>query len=369
MDPERLSQAKEYQKQKKVLSLIHLFLHPFVLFLFFALPVSAFIRDQVWLITSSDWIGVALYFTFFSLIMLLFEGGFSYYSGYVLERKFNLSNQTFAGWALDFGKKTALGFVFMLLLIEGLYALIREFPETWWLLAWAAFAAVSYGLGRFFPVFIVPLFYKYGPVNNERVKEKVVALANRYAMPLENVYSLNLSKTTKKANAAFLGLGKSKRVVLSDTLLENFTPEEIEMVVAHELGHFKHRDIWRFMGLSLVSTFIMFWFLYVKLDVYSRAWEMGGQTDLAAIPMLFLLLELFQLIWTPLQNFISRAVEKQADFFALKACQGKEHFISCMNKLAEVNLADPDPHPLIEWYFHDHPTIKKRIAFAESFQG
>jgi len=228
---------------------------------------------------------------------------------------------------------------------------------------------MSYILGKVFPVFIVPLFYKYGKVENESLKQRIFDLAKRYGLPVENVYSLNLSRTTKKANAAFMGMGKTKRVVLSDTLLAHFTADEIEAVVAHELGHFKHKDIWKSLGLGLMSSFAGFWMVFRVLDPAARAFGFQGVGDIGALPLVFLIFFGFHLLMMPLQNGFSRMLERAADRFALTAFPQKEAFISCMDKLSRVNLADPDPHPLVEWLFYDHPAISKRIKAAREWKN
>ncbi|HXV28147.1 MAG TPA: M48 family metallopeptidase, partial [bacterium] len=287
-------------------------------------------------------------------------------SGYVLEHQFDLSNQNLAAWIKDFIKKTVLSFIFSLALIEVLFFLIWNFTGHWWVFAWAGFALVSYGVGKIFPVWIIPLFYKYGKVESESLTKRIIDLAARYGLPVENVYTLNLSKTTKKANAAFMGIGRTKRVVLSDTLIQNFSENEIETVVAHELGHFKHRDIWRQLALGLVTSLFAFWLAFRVMDPLSGQFGLQGAGDIASLPLLFLIFYAVSLILMPLQNGFSRWLERGADRFALQACPERDIFISCMEKLGQVNLANPNPHPVYEWFFYDHPSIHKRIQMAKN---
>jgi len=358
--------SKAYQKKKQVLTLFHLAYTPAVLLLAIATPLSLVFKSWAGGVVANDYAVVALYFVIFSLYTLVLDFPFSYYSGFTLEHQFDLSNQNFSAWLKDFFKKALLSFALSILLIEALFALIWRFPSTWWLLAWAGFALVSYGLGKIFPVWIVPLFYKYGKVEDEGLKNRILDLAARYGLPVENVYSINLSKTTKKANAAFMGMGKTKRVVLSDTLLENFTGDEIETVVAHELGHFKHRDIWKQLAFGLVLSLVSFWIAFQLLTPTSGFFGFEGAGDVAMLPLLFLIFYGVSLVLMPLQNGFSRRLERAADRFALIAYPHREVFISCMEKLGQVNLADADPHPLYEWFFYDHPAIGKRIRMAQS---
>lgn len=362
-----MDKAKAYQKEREILQLVELFLTPAVLALTLLSPLSqAFKNWALQLAGKNAPLEVAAYFFFFSVWLLVFDVPVSFYSGYHLEKKYDLSNHTLKSWTGDLLKKSTLSFLLSLLLIEALYALIRHF-ELWWVYAWAGFAFVSYILGKLFPVLIVPIFYKYGPVADETLKKRILDLAARYQMPVENVYSLNLSRTTKKANAAFMGMGKTKRVVLSDTLLENFNGDEIETVVAHELGHFKHGDIWKQLIVGTVISFIGFWMISRLMPVLTARLGMEGVADIAGLPLIFLLFSLFFMILMPLQNGFSRWIERAADRFALEAFPNVEAFISCMDKLGKVNLADPEPNPVVEWFFYDHPSIGRRIAMAKSY--
>lgn len=367
MRQDRLNQAKRYQKIRQNLALFHLVWTPFILYLGVQLPISLILRDSAYQMIRNSYGALALYFLIFSLMILIIDLPMAYYSGYILEQKFGLSNQTPRSWAWDFTKKSVLSFLFSLALILGLYALVWNFADRWWIIAWASYVFVSILMGKIFPLFIVPLFYQYSPVEDEVLRNRIFNLANRFQMPLQNIYSLNLSKTTKKANAAFMGLGKTKRVVLSDTLLGSFTHDEIEMVLAHELGHYKHKDIIKQLSLGTLLSFIAFWCAWRLMNPLASHFNIQGVSDIASLPLLFLIFYVVMLILTPLQNGASRMVERAADLFALKHYPEPAIFISCMQKLGEVNLSDPEPNPIYEWFFYDHPAIGKRIQLAERY--
>ena len=358
--------AKIYQKKRQTLTLVHLVLTPVILGVAVVTPLSFLFKEWAGRIAANPYASAGIFFILFSAYDLLFDLPFAFYSGFRLEHQFELSNQTFGAWLGDFLKKLLLSTAFSLALIEILYALVWNFPNCWWLFAWAGYAAVSYVMGKLFPVLIVPLFYKYGKVEDAPLKKRILGLAARYGLPVENVYSLNLSKTTKKANAAFMGMGRTKRVVLSDTLLANFTPDEIETVVAHELGHFKHHDIWKQLGFGLVTSLAAFWIAFKLMSRLAPVFGFGGVGDVAAMPLLFLIFYFFSLVLMPVQNGFSRRLERAADRFALTAFPRTEVFVSCMEKLGRVNLADPEPNPVYEWFFYDHPAIGKRIRMAQS---
>jgi len=360
------SKARAYQVIKRRLTLFHLILTPALLGILIASGWTFGMRQNaVALAAGNDWGTVAVYFALFSLFFLVFDLPLSFYSGFTLEHQFGLSNQSFGQWLVDLGKKTLLSFALSLALLECLYLIIRRFPSSWWVLAWAAYAFVSYILGKVFPVLIVPLFYKYGRLEDKELESRVLKLAARFDMPVENVYSLNLSKTTKKANAAFMGIGKTKRVVLSDTLINHFTHPEVEVVVAHELGHYKHRDVWRLLGFGLAASLIAFAAGFWGMNALAAALSLNSPADVAGLPLLFLIFYVVNLCLMPLMNGYSRRRERAADLFALKALETREIFISCMEKLGGQNLADPEPPRWYEWFFYDHPSIGKRVAMAQ----
>lgn len=362
---EAKERAKTYQRIRHWLELFGIFLT--LTMLAGAIALSGKFYGWASQMTQARYGILALYFLFFSLYSMIIFSPVSFYSGFILEHRYSLSNQTFSGWLWEWTKKQLLSFGLMLALVGLLYALIWNFETRWWFLAWAAYAAVSLVLGKLFPVLIVPLFYKYSPISDETLRQKIEALGTRFGMAIQNVYSLNLSKTTKKANAAFTGLGKTKRVILGDTLLSSFTHREIEVVLAHELGHFKHHDIWKQFAFTTAVSYIGFWIAKEALLAFAPALGFSGAGDIQAFPLLCLVFFFFGLLTSPLGNTFSRWAEKQADQFALDALRDKDSFISAMNKLSEINLADPNPHPLVEFLFYDHPAIGKRIRMAEHY--
>lgn len=360
--------AKKYARIKQRLSLFSLFLTPFLLLVFCVTPLSRSLADISSALAGPAYLQLAVYFTLFSCLFLLIEAPLSFYSGYLIEKRFQLTNHTLKSWLVFFVKRALLSFGFSVVLLMLLYTVIWHTANNWWLWAWAGYAMVSYVMGKLFPVWVVPLFYQYDKVGEGELKDRILKLTHTYKLPVENLYTLNLSKTTRKANAAFMGIGKTKRVVLSDTLIENFNESEIEAVVAHELGHYRHRDILKQLAAGLLMTFAGFALAARLMDVLCPQFGFSGAGDIAAMPLLFLIFTIFGLVWTPLQSAFSRRMEYAADYFALEATRNAAAFISCMEKLARVNYSDPDPHPLYEWYFYDHPCIKKRIHRAERWR-
>ena len=358
-----IERAKAYQRKKYGVALIHLGFEVFLLSVLVLTGLTFSFRTIAGAASPHFYVQGIVYYSLFFLYLWFFDFFFSLYSEFYLEHSYRLSNQTLSGWFVELAKRSILSYLFSLLLILGFYFLIQKFPDRWWVWAWLGFAGVSYLLGQLFPVLIVPLFYRYSRVEDDALRNRILRLVARFNLPLENIYSLNLSKTTKKANAMFAGLGRTKRLVLADTLIQNFSAEEIESVVAHELGHFKHHDIWHHLGFNLLTSFVGFALAFELLQSLAPRFGYSGAQDLAALPLIYLIFFLFGTLLTPSNNAYSRWREREADRFALKVAEPQD-FIAAMEKLAELNLVDSQPHPLVVWWFYTHPPIAARIEMA-----
>jgi STE24 endopeptidase len=235
----------------------------------------------------------------------------------------------------------------------------------WWLWAAAAWLVATLLLGQLLPVIILPLFYKVTRLDDALLLERLRRLADGTGLNVEGVYRLHLSAETKKANAALAGLGRTRRVLLGDTLLDEFTPEEIEVVFAHEVGHHVHRHLAKMVISSVVLAALGFWLADVVLRHASVTLGYPAFNDPAALPLLLLVLTVFGLLLSPAQNALSRYFERQCDRYALKRTHAPDAYRSAFTKLARMNKSDPDPHPLVVWLFDDHPPIRQRLALAE----
>lgn len=364
MEDERQEKAKKYQAIKNWLLLAD------VLLTFCLLAaIARFNLQDVFIAFSSlaagRFIQLFLFFLAFSIFFLLFQIPLSFLGTYWLEKRFDLSNHTVLSWAIDLGKREILSFLLALVLVFILYGLVWRDPESWWWQAWLLYIVISIVMGKIFPVVIVPIFYKYQPLPEGNLKVRILSLAERYGMKVKDIYSLDLSRTTKKANAAFCGLGKTKRIILGDNLLREFTDDEIEMVLAHELGHFKKMDIQKQLCFGAASSFSIFCIGFHLLKQVSPEFGYrGAPGDFDSFAMLCLIFFGMSLVMGPIGNAFSRRLERAADRFALEALQDKAVFISTMEKLARMNLADRKPHPLIEFLLYDHPPINKRMKMA-----
>ncbi len=291
----------------------------------------------------------------------------SYYTGFYLEHKYNLSNQTFGGWIWENFKGSLVSLAIGIPILLLFYFSLKQFGELWWLPFSIIMFLISVVLSQIFPILIFPIFYKITPVDDESLKEKITKLASNANLRVENVYKFDMSKNTKKANAAFTGLGKTKRIILGDTLLDSYSNEEIETVIAHELGHFKKKHIIKNILVGTVSSFLTL-FLIALLYQNSLSWfEFKSITQVAAIPLLVLWSMLIGLVTTPLGNILSRKFEFEADEYAVRETKNPFAFKQTLEKLTDQNLGDKEPNPFVEWFFYSHPSIKNRIGAIEKF--
>ncbi len=292
--------------------------------------------------------------------------GLDYY-GFRLERSFKLSNQRFASWAWDEVKGFLVGLVLGGILVELLYFTIRQWPQHWWLLAWALFMGLFILLAQLAPVVLFPIFYKFEPLENEDLRRRLVVLSEHAGTRVRGVYRWKLSEKSKKANAALTGLGNTRRIILADTLLDNYTPEEIEAVLAHELGHHVHRHILKSIFVQAAITLFGFWAANWTLHYAVDQHMFEELSDFANLPLLALVSALLSFVLMPAMNAYSRFNERQADRYAFETTASVEPFISSMNKLAEQNLAERTPSKWVEWFFHSHPSISRSLAAAEEW--
>jgi Zn-dependent protease with chaperone function len=293
----------------------------------------------------------------------------AFYSSFVVERRYGLSNEPFSGWLKDQAKSLALGLVLGVGATSLIYFFIRFSPEGWWLPAGAVFAVVIVGLTNLAPILLLPLFYTLKPLDRESLRVRLVAMAERAGARVLGVYEWGLAEKTKKANAALTGIGSTRRILVSDTMLADYSEDEIEVVLAHELAHHVHGDIWK--GIVFESLLILAGF-FAAARVLS--WAVGplglqGPEDAAGLPLLLLAAGAVSVVMMPAAHAISRGHERRADRFALELTKNPGAFVSAMRRLGAQNLAEEDPSKLVQWLFHSHPPIRERIAAAQAFKA
>lgn len=310
---------------------------------------------------------------FFYVFILMLGGkvlglGLDYY-GLRLERRFQLTTQKTRLWLWDEVKGFLVALVLAGFTAELLYFTIRQSPQHWWLIAWAMFMVLFIVLAQVAPLILFPIFYKFEPLENEDLKQRLVRLSERAGTRIRGIYKWNLSEKSKKANAALTGLGATRRIILADTLLDHYSPEEIEAVLAHELGHHVHKHILKSIFVQAGITLFGFWAANYVLHLSIEQWGMFDTlSDFSNLPLLVLVSTMLSLLLMPAMNAYSRFNERQADRYAFESIRSVKPFISSMNKLAAQNLAERTPSRWVEWLFHSHPAISRRVAAAEAWQ-
>ncbi len=291
----------------------------------------------------------------------------NYYSEFYLEHKYNLSNQTLFKWLWEDLKGLLVSLAIGIPILLIFFYSLNKFNLMWWLPFAIILFVVSVVLARIVPVLILPLFYKITPIDNEDLKERIQKNAKDAGIVVENVYKFDMSKNTKKANAAFTGIGKSKRILLGDTLLDNYTVDEIETVIAHELGHYKRKHIIKNIIIGTASSFLTLFLIAYFYNISLSWFGFKSITQIAALPLLSLWAMIIGLILTPLTNILSRKFEYEADEYAISSTRKKDAFISTLNKLTDQNLGDKEPNPFVEWFFYSHPSVKNRVNAINKF--
>ena len=333
---------------------------------------SASLRDAAVALTAEDAtspLTVAVYVLFLAFLNELISLPAAFYRSFLLERRYGLSHEPMPAWLQDHAKASMLGMVLGLAGAEIVYLSIRLWPDAWWLASALLFTGAVILLTRLTPTLLLPIFYRFTPLERESLRARLLALSARAGVPVLGVYEWGLGAKTRRANAALVGAGATRRILVSDTLLAEYNDDEIEVILAHELGHHVHRDIPKAVAVEALLLLAGFWIASVVL---ARGWQplgLLGPADPAGLPLLLLAAGLATLAATPLINALSRLNERRADRYALKLTGQVTAFISAMRRLGTQNLAEERPSRPALWLFHSHPPIEERIRDAQKAVG
>ena len=361
LDPDRQERAKEYACITHRLFFIQLVLSTAILLVFLLSGLSESLRD-LWALPRLA--NVAVYV----LVLVLGYGAvlapLSFYSGYVLPHRFGLSTQGLKSWLFDLLKAGVLSLTLGISAIVAVYWLLDEFTGIWWLLAAAFFLLLTVVLTALTPLLIIPLFFKLKPLEDSPLSDKLMDLTRRAGVRVKGISVMDLSAKTTAGNAMLAGLGKTRRIILGDTVLEKYSADEIGLIMAHELGHHKHNDISRLIGIQSAVILLGFYLANVVLR-WAVPWlGLDGISDIAAFPVLVLTIGAFNLLVGPLTNAYSRRLETSADRYALTLAGDAGAFVNMMTKLANQNLSEATPSRWVEVMFYDHPPYWKRVENA-----
>ena len=366
LDPEKQKQAKQYARIHRRLWLLDTSASTLYLlaWLFFGWAKS--LAGWLETLTTNDWLLVLGFIFIFGGIASLLELPLSYYSGFVLPHRFGQSTQDFKSWVMDQLKGLLIGAPLGLVVVELVYLALRLTGDWWWLWAGIGMLLFSVVLSNLAPILIMPLFNKFVPLGDEHAElaERLMKLAERAHTKVRGVFKFDMSKRTKAANAALTGMGNTRRIVLADTLINEFSPDEIETVLAHELGHQVHKDIPVLIAFGTVMTMGGLYLSSLALHWAAGYFGFSGPADIAGLPALALVLGAFGLLTQPLDNAVSRWRESMADQYALQSTGKAQAFASAFTRLANQNLGEVDPEKWVVFMFYDHPPLGERIKMA-----
>ncbi len=345
-----------------------------LLLLLAATPASLWLRgvaERIAALSSPSWLfPSAVVLAYVGLLALIHEIGavpISFYRSYLLEHRYGLSTETIGGWGIDQLKGGALGAVFSFAGCELLYLAMRTSPGWWWAIAAAGFAAVAVVLTQLAPVLLLPIFFTFRPLGRPELRERLLELSRRAGVAVTDACEWQVSDKTRKANAALAGLGRTRRLLVSDTLLASHPDEEIELILAHELGHQVRHDLWR--GIAVQTLVIALGLFVASRVMVALAPGLGwsGVSDVAGLPVLLLAVGLLSLVLLPVVNALSRSMERAADRFAVELTGNAVAFATAMQRLGVQNLAEERPSRLARWLFYTHPPVAERIAAARQW--
>jgi STE24 endopeptidase len=367
LDPEKQKQARELSRINRKLMVMDLLISGVYTLFWLVFGWSGTLKHSLEGVTSNVWLLVVLYVVIFGGILFIINLPLTYYQGYSLPHRFDLSTQNLRSWIIDQCKGLALGGILGLVMLEIIYSVLRASPNLWWL--WAAMILLVFNvvLASLAPVLLMPLFNKYVPLGEEHadLARRLMDLAKRSGTFVRGVFQFDMSKRTRQANAGLTGLGNTRRIVIGDTLLKEFTPDEIETVMAHELGHQVNKDIPLGILFGSLTTLLGLFLASLGLNWGVKSLAFTGPADIAAFPLFLIVMGLYGFVTMPLENGFSRWRERRADEYSLQLTHNGEAFASALRRLANQNLSEADPEPWVEWLLYSHPALGKRIAMAE----
>lgn len=305
-----------------------------------------------------------IFFAVLSISVNLLHVPFSLYEAFAIEARYGFNVMSFKMWVSDLLKSILIGAILGGLLLGLLLVLVIYGGSVWWIWAWmlvGGFELLSLWL---FPVVILPLFNKFDPLENTGLEDRIRTLMERVGLRTKGIFKMDASKRSKHTNAFFVGVGRTKRIVLFDTLLASHTEEEILAVLAHEAGHWKRKHILR-MLLPLEILSLISFYVVAKLLNWPLIYQTFGFEESRVYVGLFLIgtfISLLGFFAQPLESAISRKFEREADDFSLDLMKTAEPMASALKRLAVDNLANLTPHPLYAWFYYSHPPLVERIT-------
>jgi STE24 endopeptidase len=371
LDAERQKLAKRYSRIKRRLWIVDTLLGLVYALAWLLTGSSIALRQWLSQTTTNAWLLVPLVVAVIGGVYFIIDLPLSYYEEFVLPHRFDQSTQSLKDWVVDQLKGLLISIPLGLVMIELLYWALRATGPAWWLWTAGGMLVFNVLLANLAPVVIMPLFNKFVPLGEEHVDlaARLMKLAENAHVKVQGVFKFDMSRRTKSANAALTGIGNTRRIILGDTLINEFTDDEIETVLAHELGHQVHKDIPLLMAFGTLVTLLGLFLASLALNWAVAVFGFSGPGDPAALPALVLVLGAFGLVTMPLENAFSRWREQLADQYSLESTGKNQAFASAFIRLANQNLSEIDPEAWVVFLFYDHPPLNRRVAMAEQYHA
>ena len=366
LNKERQRLARRYEKENRLLGLASSLLALFIVLAFYFSGLSSRLANLG--ISSSIIWTFLLYVALFQAIVFVFSFPLNFYSSYIHEHKWNFSNHTVKSWLWEQTKSFFVGLIILFILLGLLFWIMAQFPQTWWLIAGLAMALVGVIFATLFPVVVLPIFNKYKLIQNKELTDALEKILSKGGLRSSGFFEEDMSRQTKKENAFLAGLGKTRRVVLGDNLMKNMTIPEIESIIAHEVGHFKHKHIWKNIVVGTGEQLIVFYFINLAMKNLFPQFLSSTRSNLTLFPMFAILIGVISgFLFGPVGKMLSRQFEKQADSYAMKNIKDKKAFMTALAGLADRNLSNAYPAWWVKFLYYSHPPIGERLSMAEKF--
>jgi STE24 endopeptidase len=364
LDEKRQALARQYEKEKRFLGLAGSLLSLVLLLVFYGTGLSARLA-HLWRSGPVVWAFLA-YAAGFLAWLTIFSLPLNYYRGYVHEHKWKFSTQRIKGWLSDQAKSFAVGLVMAWLVLALLLWIMSRFPRTWWLIAGLAMALVGVVMATIFPVVILPIFHRYTPIEDKELTDALKEILSREGLRSGGFFQEDMSRRTRKENAFLAGLGKTRRVVLGDNLIRQMTVPEIVSVIGHEVGHYKHRHIWKGIAAETLEQVAVFFVLSLAMSAAFPGFPGSAREVLAVLPIMLIFGgAASSLVFGPISNALSRRFEKQADLYAAAQVKEKHAFVTALAGLANRNLGNAYPAWWVKVLYYTHPPAGERLRYLE----
>lgn len=372
--PERRELLNKYSNFKLGWSVFYDILNWIILLAIVLTGVSFGLLKLARRISQKGLIQFLLYIFFIMFVTTIVTWPFDFYRDYIVEHQYGLSNQSFGGWLGDWAKAFPVALIASSIVFGLLYFLIRRFSRRWWL--WFSVGAIPIVILMLVivPVVVAPIFNKFTPLPEGQLKTEILNLADKAGIQGAKIFEVDASKQSKKLNAYVTGLFGTKRIVIYDTAIKAMTPDELLFVMAHETGHYVMHHVWISAGMIILLIFICSWLAFKILPAFIRRYQNHLGFDnigsFASLPLIILAFSVIGFFIQPVMNGVSRIFEHQADKYGIKMTNfNSDAAAIAFEKLSAYNLSNPDPSPIVEFWFYDHPALQKRIDFVKSYKG